>query len=218
MWFYFIAGALLWVIATIFLTPNANSMHQLYRDRLSKAFLFEPPKDEKDKAANSGRAQKKSSGDRSVTENVVDESLAPLDPMMRVSELAPDNQSAPYHLINATLNVQGSDFANRRGRNADFFLFSPFYVGSLATGYAKTDPFEKQTGLDLATAMTISGAAFSPNAGAASIRALTATLALLNIRTGYWLKNPRFVASPQEKPKQDVSDDSSDTTTVCSCR
>jgi hypothetical protein len=40
--------------------------------------------------------------------------------------------------------------------------------------------------------MAVSGAAASSNMGASSIRPLTPTLALLNVRLGYWLKNPRF--------------------------
>jgi hypothetical protein len=103
---------------------------------------------------------------------------------------------SPYHLINTALNIQGSDFANRRGRNADFFVFSPLYVGSEATGYAAMAELENtQPGFDLATAMAISGAAASSNMGSNSIRPLTPTLALLNVRLGFWLANPRYVSS-----------------------
>ena len=45
-------------------------------------------------------------------------------------------------------------------------------------------------GLDLATAMAVSGAAASSNMGAQSIKALTPTLAILNIRLGYWVRKP----------------------------
>jgi hypothetical protein len=41
--------------------------------------------------------------------------------------------------------------------------------------------------------MAISGAAASSNMGARSNRALTPTLALLNVRVGFWLRNPGFV-------------------------
>ena len=58
--------------------------------------------------------------------------------LMRISELVTPHPYAPYHLINAALNVQGSDYAKWRGRNADFFLFSPCYIGSEATGYCET--------------------------------------------------------------------------------
>jgi hypothetical protein len=52
--------------------------------------------------------------------------------------------------------------------------------------------------LDLATTMAISGATVSANMGTNTIRLLSPTLALLNIRLGYWLRNPRDLA---RKPK-----------------
>src|SRR5260370_39800339 len=48
------------------------------------------------------------------------------------------SQYGPYHLINAALNVQDSKTANRRGRNADFFVFTPLFLASKATGYVAT--------------------------------------------------------------------------------
>ena len=178
---YFTVGLLLFILSWL-LKPNANSLHRLYRDRLSKAFLFDPDPEKRGLATGTA-------GDVDLGRD-----FAPLD-TMRISELAPQDGTpyAPYHLINAALNVQGSDYANRRGRNADFFLFSPLFVGSEVTNYADTRAVEKATALDLPTAMAISGAAFSSNMGANSIRALTPTLALLNVRTGYWLKNPLAV-------------------------
>jgi hypothetical protein len=50
---------------------------------------------------------------------------------------------APFHLINTALNIQGSKYANRRGRIADFFVFSPNFIGSSATQYVKTEEFER---------------------------------------------------------------------------
>jgi len=175
---YLVTGILLFLLSWL-LTPNANSLHRLYRDRLSKAFLFDPtPRDDQAPGRN----------EASIDQG---RDFPQLD-QMRVSALSVEH--APYHLINAALNIQGSDYANRRGRNADFFLFSPHHVGSWATGYAATRDFEREAPeLDLATAVAISGAAASSNMGANSIRPLTPTLALLNVRLGYWLKNPRYV-------------------------
>jgi hypothetical protein len=170
------------------LKPNANSLHRLYRDRLSKTFLFDP--------------RRQPEGLMAREEVSIDQrrDFAQLD-TMRLSKLSAEY--APYHLINAALNVQGSDYANRRGRNADFFLLSPLYVGSFATGYERTVAVEKAApDLDLATAMAISGAAASSNMGAKSIRPLTATLAILNIRLGYWLKNPRYADEDTDARKQ----------------
>jgi predicted acylesterase/phospholipase RssA len=219
---YVISGIILFFVSFL-LTPNANSLHRLYRDRLSKAFLFDPTYTKVAKAAHDAggkayatvtgtskdkdkdkdkEAYAKAKADQAAAKAKVAASddtdqgrdFVPLD-TMEISELVEDGVFGPYHLINAALNIQGSDFANRRGRNADFFLFSPAFVGSVATGYCDTKEMQAETNLDLATAMAVSGAAFSSNMGANSIRALTATLAILNIRTGYWLKNPRAITN-----------------------
>jgi hypothetical protein len=182
MAFLYICLAFLGWFFSLFLSPNANSLHRLYRDRLSKAFLFDP---------TDRLRQTIVRNQASIDQG---REFKPLDNMKLSQISAPD---APYHLINAALNIQGSDYANRRGRNADFFLFSPRYVGSWATDYARTSDMESACpNLDLATAMAISGAAASSNMGSQSIKPLTPTLALLNVRLGYWLKNPRYVARP----------------------
>jgi hypothetical protein len=73
-------------------------------------------------------------------------------------------------------------------------MFTPEYTGSDATGYIGTARIEKdETALDLGTAMAISGAAISSNMGRQTIRPLSLTLALLNIRLGYWLRNPLWI-------------------------
>ncbi|NMD07101.1 MAG: hypothetical protein GYA66_03900 [Phyllobacteriaceae bacterium] len=116
-----------------------------------------------------------------------------VDEKIKLTDLNP--LLVPVHLINAALNVQASETVNRRGRNADFFTFSNSYVGSAATGYASTSKYEVvETRLDLPSTMAISGAAASSNMGSQSIRPLTFTLALLNIRLGAWLQNPMAVS------------------------
>lgn len=149
------------VLTWPFLSPNANSLHRLYRDRLSEAFL----------------ASKGADGE-----------LVSLDlPLSKI-----DSAVAPYHLVNAALNIQGSPEANARGRNADFFFFSRLFCGSKLSGYLPTAEFEKaDPALTLGTAMAISGAAISSNMGASSISHMAPTLALLNLRLGYWLRNPK---------------------------
>ncbi|UPJ43321.1 patatin-like phospholipase family protein [Bradyrhizobium sp. 40] len=189
---YALTGLLLFLVSWL-LTPNANSLHRLYRDRLSKAFLFNPIR-----PVEHDLARAEASLDQGRDFKSLDRMK--LSDLYGVADAQEDRQQggpkllAPYHLINTALNIQGSDFANRRGRNADFFVFSPRNVGSEATGYAATLAVEKaEQSLDLATAMAISGAAASSNMGSNSIRSLTPTLALLNVRLGFWLRNPRYV-------------------------
>jgi hypothetical protein len=113
--------------------PNANSLHRIYRDRLARAFLF---------------LSTKGPDVKPLTE-------------LKLSEL--DTSKTPYHIINTAMNVQSSAEANRRGRNADFFMFTRDYVGSDLTMFAKSKGSSQSPGmeevdphLDLATAMAIS--------------------------------------------------------------
>jgi hypothetical protein len=178
----YFAVAVVLIVLSLMLTANANSLHRIYRDRLSKAFLFDPAQRQRALFARVPQAGGVQHTDRD---------LAPLD-HFRLQDIRGD--CAPYHLINTALNIQGSKWANRRGRNADFFFFSPKYIGGEATGYVLTETMEnKIRKLDLATAMAISGAAASANMGANTIKPLTITLAILNIRVGFWLPSPGAV-------------------------
>src|SRR6478735_9140393 len=193
-WFYLVTSFALFV-ASLLLAPNANSLHRLYRDRLSKAVLFDPTTIEGRRPGSYSRAPISKPLDVAVTEELMkyeNFEWAPLD-RFKLSEISCTD--TPYHLINTALNIQGSKYANRRGRNADFFIFSPRFIGSGATKYVRTTEFEDEVHeLDLATAMAVSGAAASSNMGANSIKALTPTLAILNVRLGYWVANPRQLA------------------------
>jgi hypothetical protein len=165
----YVCVAMILILLSWLIKPNANSLHGAYRDRLGKAFLFDPSE---------------------VVNQKDSDELRPLE--MRLSQLSV--AYAPYHLIGASLNIHGSVHANRRARNADFFLFSPLNVGSYVTGWAPTKEFEEAApDVDLATAMAISGAAVSANMQAAPLRSMTPTLALLNVSLGYWLNNPRYL-------------------------
>ncbi|MGA7383651.1 MAG: patatin-like phospholipase family protein [Methylocella sp.] len=201
---YFIAAIVL-IVISLLITPNANSLHSYYRDRLSRAFLWDP--DELKKAVTDSTLSRKDRlirwGNARLEE--ITQPGAPVpksDPdRFKLSSLKPrnDNDSdwsddvrlAPYLLINTSVNLQGSDYLNKRGRNADSFFLSPLYVGSEATGYSPTSEIEStDPHVNLATAMAISRAAASPNMGASTIRALTFSLAALNVRLGYWFPNP----------------------------
>jgi patatin-like phospholipase len=160
---YALPAALL-LLVWLLLNVNSNSLHQLYRDRLGSAFLFRRDGPQGPKVLDGADT-------------------------FKFTEITPGR--SPYHLVNTALNLPGSNFANRRGRNADFFMFSRLFTGSEATGYVSTKLVEQLTdGLNVGTAMAISGAAAAPNMGMASMRPLSATIALLNVRLGRWLRHP----------------------------
>jgi hypothetical protein len=168
---YFEATVATFILA-LFVNPNVTSLYRLYRDRLSKAFLFDPKK-------------RDAHGDL-------------VEAVPKLHEL--NTNLCPYPIVNAALNIEGSQFVNKRGRNADFFMFTPEYTGSDATGYVGTQRIENdESALDLGTAMAISGAAISSNMGRETIKPLSPTLALLNIRLGYWLRNPLYIR--EDRPR-----------------
>lgn len=162
LWFYGVALLLL-VINIIFININFTSLHGFYRDQLTRGFLF----------------KRQGSGHRVFGRRV------------RLSDLNQPGTPAPYQLINVTLNLQASKDENLRGRGADFFIFSKHWVGGERTGYVPTEKMEEvDAHLDLGTAMAISGAAASPNAGSIQMGPLVFIITMLNLRLDYWLPNP----------------------------
>ncbi len=168
--FVSIYGICLLAIGFWVVNPNATSLHSFYRERLSNTFLFA------------------------------------IDASGKSSEIVPDQQallssfanyasgsSAPYQLINTTVNFNAACFEGLRERNGDFFLFSPAFVGNQHTGYVPTRDFERMTPhFTAASAMAISAAAAAPNMGRYTSGFATLLLGLLNLRLGVWLPNPRF--------------------------
>ena len=74
-----------------------------------------------------------------------------------------------------------------------FSSSAPGSIGSMATRYVRTKEFEQEVNdVDLRI-MTVSGAAVSSYIGS-NMRALAPTLSILNVRLGYWIKNPRQLA------------------------
>ncbi|MEX1027234.1 MAG: patatin-like phospholipase family protein [Candidatus Paceibacterota bacterium] len=153
------------------LNVNFSSPHRFYRNRLSEAYLIQE-------------------NPRGTSTRTASEHIEHVD-AQKLSKLRNNNPAAPYHLINTALNLPGSIEPELRGRDCDFFLFSPEYCGSVLTGYMETEKLEAlDWHIDLGTAMSISGAAAAPYMGVHSVRPARFLLTLLNIRLSYWLPNP----------------------------
>jgi len=158
-------AALVLLFVSLFLNTNRISLHNFYRDRLSKAYVIK----------------------RVKTENELD--VIESNDAFRLSRLHDCENGAPYHLINTSLNVPGSADRYLRGRGADFFFFSKLFIGSESTGYMPSISYQKGKTL-LATAMAISGAAASPQMGSSTNPILRFVMTLLNIRLNRWMPNP----------------------------
>jgi hypothetical protein len=107
----------------------------------------------------------------------------------KLSSLSPTT-GAPLQLINTTLNTSSSEDERDRARLGASFTFSPLHSGSQQTGWRRMDDYAGGS-LGLSTALTVSGAAIDPDTYATDARPVAFLMALLNVRLGFWAKNPR---------------------------
>jgi hypothetical protein len=204
--FAWITGGALVILGVFGWWPDANyvSLHRYYRDRLMELFLPDLKaiqksiEDDTDSGIEASRPGNSALlGDHCGVAEKKAGILANSTPQGLRSELLP----GPYHLINANVVLVSSQHPRYRGRGGDNYILSPLFCGSRATGWKETD-VTPGAGLTLATAMAISGAALSPNAapggeGATRQPVLSVLMGLLNIRLGYWCRNPNSNSRPK---------------------
>ena len=165
--FYFVLAwaVVIWIFCRLTVDVNLTSIHGLYRDRLASAYLVGVD----------------SKGDVDIEEDIDLQEIGRYEA----------GSTAPYHLINVALNLQGSKDIAIRERNSDFFIFSKRFIGSERTGYCRSENMEQvYPQIDLGTAMAISAAAASPNMGRGTNPLMVAFMTLLNVRLGFWIPNP----------------------------
>ncbi|HEY0140414.1 MAG TPA: patatin-like phospholipase family protein [Thermoanaerobaculia bacterium] len=109
---------------------------------------------------------------------------AGLVPMRRGEE------RGPLHVINTALNLTTGENLGWQQRMAESFTVSPLHSGSLYVGYRKSEDYGGPRGISLGTAVTISGAAASPNMGYHSSPTMAFLMTMFNVRLGSWLGNP----------------------------
>lgn len=179
---YFFSGAI---------QVNRFSLNGLYRNRLARAFPG---------GARPERAPNPFTG------------FDPAD-NIRLHELVPEHRGKAvlYPIINVCLNVTQAENLAWQERKAEPFIFSPrfsgsalldprpapprrerdgAYISSLTYGGSEPDLGMPGNGVSLATAVSISGAAASPNMGYHSSPATAFLMTLFNVRLGAWLPNP----------------------------
>jgi hypothetical protein len=191
IWAIVTAALLIW--AFVCLNINTFAPHRYYRDRLCECFLAVPDQPE--------RSIVERGLDSLLHGKCVDRDLAATSvgavKFLPLTEIG-DSLAAPYHLINAALNAEASKNPELRGRNGDFFLFSRHFCGCPLTGYIPTKDMQRDNpGMDLGTAMAISGAAASTNMGSKTLRSMRFLMTLFNVRLGYWMRRPGSKAWPK---------------------
>lgn len=101
-----------------------------------------------------------------------------------------DIRRGPLHVVNIALNLTSGENLAWQQRMAESFPVSPLHTGSLFLGFRPSREYGGSDGISLGTAVTISGAAASPNMGYHSSPTMAFLLTLFNIRLGSWLGNP----------------------------
>jgi hypothetical protein len=163
---------LLGVVMGRFVSPNKFSLHGMYRERLIRAFL----------------GASRPVGERHANPFT---GFDPADDL----EMWQLSATRPLLVTNMTLNTIAQSSASGLHRKAEPFSATPLHVGAPAHGYRPAVSYAAnaslgQRGMSLGTAMSISGAAASPNMGAFSSPAMTFLMAMFNARLGAWMGNP----------------------------
>jgi uncharacterized membrane protein len=172
----FVLGLVIFGVAmALLINTNKFSLHAVYRDRLIRAYLG---------ASNKTRKPNPFTG-FDEGDNI----------RMRELWLKEKFGQRLLPVINVALNLVGGSKLAWQERKAESFTISPLHCGSYYVGYRKTDgpPGERYGGVDgvsLGSAITISGAAASPNMGYHSSPLVTFILTVMNVRLGAWLGNP----------------------------
>jgi hypothetical protein len=169
-WYWAIAGgailfSLSWIMAR-YININKFSLHGMYRNRLIRAYLG---------ASNPKRNASKFTG-FAESDNL---------PMSALR-----TGFKPLHVVNLALNVVSGERLAWQQRKAQAFSVSPLHCGNHELGYRDSAQYGGPNGITLGTAVTISGAAASPNMGYHSSPIVGLIMTLLNARLGAWLGNP----------------------------
>ena len=154
-----------WLMAR-YININTFSLHGMYRNRLIRAYLG---------ASNDRHRVNKFTG------------FAQSD-NLQMHELV--SAQKPFHVVNVTLNLVAGRRLAWQQRKAESFTVTPLHVGNCSLGYSSSHSYGGPKGISLGTAITISGAAASPNMGYHSSPVIGFIMTLFNARLGAWLGNP----------------------------
>jgi len=171
---------------------NRFSLHDLYRNRLVRAYLGASHRDRKPNPFTGF----------DLEDNPLIHTIWPQQ--AKTGEQNPVRRL--YHIVNCTLNVVSSRNLAWQQRKAMSFVVTPRHSGAAdlcpngnnrvgrtlrySGAYRPSDKYGGPDGITLGTAMAISGAAANPNMGYNSSPSVTLLFALFNIRLGWWLGNP----------------------------
>lgn len=162
--------------ASYFVGANTFSLHNMYGNRLVRAYLG---------ASNSKRDPDPFTGfDPEDNCNMRDLCAAMAGQDRADRKL--------FHVVNIALNLvkPSNNQLEWQQRKAACYTVSPLHAGAACTGFQPSASYAGPHGISLARAMTISGAAATPNMGYHTSTLVAFAMTFFNIRLGWWLPNP----------------------------
>jgi len=190
-------------IASWAVNVNRFSLHAMYRNRLIRGFLG---------ASHIDKRKPNRFTDFDYEDNP---HMSQLWPPEEVWETTRGKDWQPFHIINIALNIVSTKRLAWQERKAEPFIMSPLHCGSACGGrvqsadgtwrahgaFRPSEQYGSSDGISLGTALSISGAAASPNMGYNSSSALAFLMTLFNVRLGWWLGNPEKDRYDSEGPR-----------------
>jgi len=131
--------------------------------------------------------------------------------------MTPGGAIRPLHIVNCALNLGGSSDLALHTRQSASFTLSPLHCGSAymsrdqqghaeEIGFIPTGDFgHRDGGPTLGQAVSVSGAAASPNMGYHTSPVIAFLLTLFNVRLGWWFPNPSKVGDGSMSPHFNLS-------------
>ncbi|MFK5986495.1 MAG: patatin-like phospholipase family protein [Pseudomonadota bacterium] len=161
---------------------NYIAIHRYYRDRLMESFMPNLDVVENEEMGNKPATGANKAYLADFAKNVI----------------------GPYPIINTNAILVDSENTKYQNRGGDNFILSPYYCGSKATGWVKTEQYMGGK-MTMATAMAISAAAVNPNTGVGGEGIsrnplISLVMSLLNLRLGYWAHNPQKAPKVNKYP------------------
>lgn len=187
---------------------NHFSLNAFYRNRLVRCYLG---------ASRVGAGQQRNPQNFTGFDNEDDLLLTELVP-------ATPPLGGPLHIVNCALNLGGSSDLDVHTRQSAIFSLSPLYCGTpypalaqrakdeeslagdastqrAALGFVPTATYGGKRGAPtLGQAISVSGAAASPNMGYHTSASTAFLLTLFNVRLGWWFPNPAQGAAAAPSP------------------
>lgn len=180
------AAALLLMAARVDI--NQFSLNAFYRNRLVRCYLGATRKPGE-------RHPQNFTGFDDCDDLPLSKLATPLNPLDTL-------KLGPFHIVNCALNLGGSSDLSVHTRHSANFTLTPLHCGSSYSshdllgnqlppmGFTSTDRFSEEGGPLLGQAISVSGAAASPNMGYHTSPVVAFLLTLFNVRLGWWFPNP----------------------------